>query len=253
MKPFLLVWIVVGAASSAFSQALTSGVYAGEHALTLNQTVVDERTLLEGSTRDFSHLTLQAITMRANQPSQPSQELDEEALLIVKAGEVTLTLAGKRKRLGPGCVVLIMPGDHYRIENKATQPLSYYLMRYTSNHMPDLDLYRLAGDSFWVDWQEMSARTDHQASSRRMVACASVMSNRVELELIMLDADGGPHRPHTHRAAELLILLDHPLEAHINGATKGAQVGDVIFVESEVSHGIRPGSQQASTYLAIRF
>jgi (S)-ureidoglycine aminohydrolase len=172
--------------------------------------------------------------------------------LIVKAGEVTLTLAGKRKRLGPGCVVLIMPGDYYRVENKAAEPLSYYLMRYTSNHMPDLDLYRLSGGSFWVDWQEVPATADHQEGSRRMVACASVMSNRVEMELTRLDTGLSTQPPHSHRAAELLILLDHPVETHIKGALKGAQVGDVIFVESEVPHCIGNSSQEGSTYLAIR-
>ena len=252
MRSLLLIWLLAWAAWPAFPQAITSDVYAGQRAPLLNQTAVEEPTLLEGSTRDFSHLALQAITLPANQPAQPSQQLDEEALLIIKAGELTLTLAGKRTILGPGCLVLIMPGDDYRVENKAAQPLFYYQMRYTSNQMPDLDLYRLAGGSFWVDWQKVPASADPQGGTRQLMACGSVMSSRVEMELTRLDAGLSTPAPHSHRAAELLIPLDHPVEAHIEGSLKGARVGDVIFVESEASHSFHNRSQEASTYLAIR-
>lgn len=253
MRSSLLIWLLACAASPAFPQAITSGVYAGQPLPLVNQPALAERTLLEGSTRDFSHLTLQAITLPANQPAQFSQQLDEEALLIIKAGEVTLTLAGKREILGPGSLAVIMPGDDYRVENKAARPLSYYLMRYTSNQMPDLDLYRLAGGSFWLDWQEVSAMADPQGGTRRMVAQATVMSNHVEMELVSLNAGSESQALHSHRAAELLISLDHPLEAHIAGALTGAQAGDVIFVESEIPHRIRNRSNEAHTYLAIRF
>lgn len=253
MRSFLLFWIVVLATLPAFSQVIESSVYPWNHSPVVKQAGYEERTLLEGATRDFSHLIIQAITLLGNQPAQPTQQLDEEALLLIKAGELTLTLGGKRKILGPGSVVLIMPGDDYRLENKATQPLAYYLMRYTSNEMPDLDLYRLAGGSFWVDGQGVPSTANQQGGTRRLFTGATVMSSRLAMQLTTLDAGLRSYPPHTHRAAEILIILDHPVEVRIEGKLKRAQVGDLIFVESDVSHAIHPVGMEGSTCLAIQF
>lgn len=245
--------VSVLAASPAFSQAIPSAIYAWGHSPPAGHTDYQEQTLLEGTTRDFSHLTVQAVTLPASQPAQPAQQFDEEAILIVKAGAVTLTLGGKRKTLGPGSVVMIMPGDEYQVENKAAQPLSYYLIRYTSNQMPDVDLYRLVGESFWVDRQEVVSTADHQGDDQLMFTCATVMSSRVVMQVTTLDPGARSLPPHTHRAAELLLILDHPVQAYIDGSVKRAQPGDVVFVESDVPHRIEPTLQKRSTYVSLQF
>jgi (S)-ureidoglycine aminohydrolase len=249
MKSILLFWIVVWASCPAISQAVSSNVYAYNRAPVVNYMGCEERTLLEGTTRDFSHVVVQAITVPANRPSQPAQQLDEEALVVIKTGELTLAIGGKRKSLGPGDVVMIMPGDDYRLENKAAQPLTYYLIRYTSNEMPDLDLYQLMGGSFWIDWQEIAATADRQ----RTVTQATVMSHRVVLKTNILRPGMGNHAPHTHRAAEIIFVLDHPVQARIDGVLKEAQAGDLIFVESDVSHEIDASRPEGSTCLFFQF
>ncbi len=253
MKSFLFCCVIVGVAFPAFSQTITSAVYSLDQLPAVNQTGYEERTLLEGTTRDYSHLIVQAITIRANQPAQPTQQLDEEAILIIKTGELTLTLGGKRKRLGPGSVVMIMPGDDFQITNKATQALTYYLMRYTSNEMPDLDLYQLVGSSFWVDWQEAATTTNHPWGSRRTVTCSSVMSTRIAMQVMTLDPALSNDEPHSHRAAEIILILDHPAQAKIAGSLNGVKAGDFIFVESEVPHGFQAAHQTGCTYLSIQF
>lgn len=251
MRPFLLLYVAVLATPPAFSQAVHSTVYPWNHAPVANPMGYEERTLLEGSSRDFSHLTLQAIRLPARQPDQPTQQLDEEALLVVKTGELTLTLGGKRQRLGPGSVALIMPGDDYRLTNQAAQPLTYYWLRYTSNEVPDLDLYRLAGGSFAIDGQTLPVTSD--GPTRRLFACASVMSPRLEMQLTTLGPGSESPPAQTQRAAEILIVLDRPVDVCMDGVLKRAQAGDVIFAESEVAHQVEPVGQEGSTYLTIRF
>jgi (S)-ureidoglycine aminohydrolase len=251
MRSYLLFCIVILASFPAFSQAITSNVYAYNQLPVVKYTGYEERTLLEGTTRDFSHLIVQAITLGTNQPDQPTQQLDEEAVLIIKTGELTLTLGGRRKILGPGCVAVIMPGDDYRVENKAAQSLTYYLMRYTSNEMPDLDLYRLVGDSFWIDWQDMSSKAEGE--NRRIRAYSTIMSNRMVAQITKFGAGLGKQPAHTHRAAEILVILDHPVQVQLDGALKGAQVGDFIFVESETAHSITTSNSEDCTYLSLQF
>lgn len=253
MRFVLLFWVVIWAARPAFPQTIPSTVYSSGQLSVVNHTGYEVRTLVEGTTRDFSHLIIQAITLPANQPEQPIQQLDEEGILIIKAGELTLTLGNKHKTLEPGSIAMIMPGDDYRVENKAAQSLTYYLMRYTSNEMPDLDLYRLVGSSFWVDRTEITSATEHKEGDHRLVTYSSVMSNRIAMQVTTLSPDLGSHPPHTHRAAEILLILNHPVQATINGTLTQAQAGDLIFVESDVSHSFQTISQEGSTYVSIQF
>ncbi|WP_332369137.1 hypothetical protein [Spirosoma telluris] len=158
MRSFLLFWVILLASLPAFPQSVLSTVYSYTHLPAVTHPGYEEQTLAEGTTRDFSHVIVQAITIGANQPTQPTQQLDEEAILIIKTGELTLTLGSKHKTLGPGSVVIIMPGDDYQIENKVTQSLTYYQIRYTSNEMPDLDLYQLVGGRSGSTGRSLSLR-----------------------------------------------------------------------------------------------
>lgn len=244
IKSFLFVWIVMMASRPAFSQLIPSNVYGYNPESGINHTNYEERTLAEGSTRDFSHVIVQVFTLPANKPSLPVQQFDEEAVVVVKEGELTVTLGGKRKTLSPGGMVLLMPGDDFQIDNKAAQPLTYYQMRYTSNEMPDLDVYRLLGGSFWLDRQELTAN---------QTTYGTVMSSRVTMQITTIDAQAAAQAPHTHRAAELVIVLDHPVQAHVAGQYKEAQPGDVIFIESETPHSIRARGQRGSTCFTFQF
>lgn len=253
MKPLLFFWVLVLAPGLAFSQTVISSVFSFTHSAIGKQAGYEEQTLTEGNTRDFSHVIIQAITLSANHPTQSVQQLDEEAILLVRSGELTLTLGKNQKTLHPGSVSMIMPGDEYQIANKAAQPLTYYQIRYTSNEMPDLDLYRLLGDSFWVDWREIAATDDQRGSTRRFSPYPTIMSDRVVIEMKTVNAGLVDQPVHTHRAAELLLSLDYPVQLRMGKTTKEVQAGDLVFIESEVTHGISPLRREGCSYVYVHF
>ena len=253
MKSCLFFLLIAFVTPLAFSQSITSKVYSWDQSPVGRHTGYEDRTILEGTTRDFANLTVYAITLFASQPLHPAQKLDEEQLIIVKAGELTLTLGDKTKTLGPGSVALIMPGDLHRFANKSAKPLTYYVMRYTSNEMPDIDLSRLAGGSFWVDWNEVPYKQHDKGGIRRMFDCGTVMTKRFEMHVTTLNSGLWSHPPHTHRAAEILLMIDNKAQESIDGVLQPAGVGDVIFLESNVSHAIQNTSQGPCMYFAFQF
>jgi (S)-ureidoglycine aminohydrolase len=253
MKSCLLLLLTVLATQLTQAQSITSKVYAWNQAPVVKHAGYEERVILKGTTRDFSDFAVHGITLFAAQPAQPTQTLDEEVLLIIKQGQLSLTLNGKQKTLGPGSVVMIMPGDPYRLENKAAEPLTYYLMRYTSSEMPDLDLTRLAGGSFWVDWKEVPFQPHDKGGIRRMFDCGTVMCKRFEMHVTTLKSGLWSHPPHTHRAAEILLMVENTAQESIDGVLLPAQAGDVIFLESNVPHAIQNTGQNPCTYFAFQF
>jgi (S)-ureidoglycine aminohydrolase len=253
MKPVLLILTLLTAPCSLVAQAIPSNVYAWNQAPVLKRAGYEERTLLTGSTRDFSTFRVLGITRLANQPEGATQQVTDETLLIVKEGELTLTTSGKTKTLGPGSVALIMLGDTHRLNNRSARPLTYYLMQYRARQQPKPTLNQLAGGSMWVDWNDVAYQPHEKGGIRRIIDRATVMANRFEMHVTTLNDGLWSHPPHTHRVAEILLPIDNTAQESINGKLHPASAGDVIFLESNVSHAIQNTSAIGCTYFAFQF
>ncbi|MBC7570568.1 MAG: cupin domain-containing protein [Spirosoma sp.] len=253
MKPVLLILSLLTAPGSLVAQAIPSSVYAWNQAPVVKNAGYEERTLLTGSTRDFSTFRVLGITRLANQPEAAPQQVAEETLVIVKEGELTLTTSGKTKTLGPGSIALIMPGDTHQLNNRSVRPLTYYLMQYRARQQPKPTLNQLAGGSMWVDWNDVAYQPNQKGGIRRIFDRATVMANRFEMHVTTLNAGLWSHPPHTHRAAEILLPIDNMAQESIDGKLHPASTGDVIFLESDVPHAIQNTSAVGCTYFAFQF
>ncbi|HLL94485.1 MAG TPA: cupin domain-containing protein, partial [Spirosoma sp.] len=189
-------------------------------------------------TTDFTHFKVHATTLPPHQTPHPAHKNDEE-LIIIKEGELTVTIAGKTKLLGAGSIALMMPGDEHGFENKGDKPATYYVMRYASNAPSDAVRGKQAGGSFWVDWKDVAFQPHDKGGVRRMFDRATAMTKRFEMHVTTLNQGLWSHPPHTHRAAEILLLIENTAQESIDGKLLPAAVGDIIFLESNVPHAIQ--------------
>lgn len=227
------------------TQPIESKVYAWKQALVTKKANSEQRTLLEGSTTDFRHIKIHATTVPAHQAPHPAHKHDDEELILIKEGELTVTIEGRTKTLGAGSIALMLPGDEHGFENKSDRPATYYVMRYESNQPSDPERGRKAGGSFWVDWNEVAFQPHDKGGVRRMFDRATAMTRRFEMHVTTLKKGLWSHPPHTHRAAEILLMIDNTAQESINGILHPATVGDLIFLESNVPHAIQNTSQSA--------
>lgn len=245
-------------AELARAQTVPSGVYEWEKATVTKKDHSEQRTLLEGGTVDFRHLSIHATTVPAHQAPHPAHTHPDEELIIIKEGELTVTIAGKTRTLPAGSIALVMPGDEHGFENKGDRPATYYVMRYESKAPADSVRGRNAGGSFWVDWNEVVFQPHGKGGIRRMFDRATAMTRRFEMHVTTLNAGLWSHPPHTHRAAEILLMVDNTAQERIDGKLHPATVGDLIFLESNVPHAIQntsrgPSSPKSCTYFAFQF
>lgn len=250
---FSFVISTVLAIGSVWAQPVHSGVYAWGNAPVTKKATSEQRTLLEGSTVDFGHLKIHATTVPPHQAPHPAHRHPDEELIIIKEGELTVTIAGKTKTLGAGSIALMMPGDEHGFENKGNAPTTYYIMRYESKASADSVRGRQAGGSFWIDWKDVPFQPHDKGGIRRMFDRATAMTKRFEMHVTTLNQGLWSHPPHTHRAAEILLMIDNTAQESIDGKLHPAMVGDLIFLESNVPHAIQNTSRGSCTYFAFQF
>ncbi len=235
------------------AQAVESRTYVWAKAPVVKKETSEQRALLDGSTRDFSHLKVHATTVMPHQAPHPAHKHDDEELIIVKEGKLTVTIAGKTKTLGAGSVALMAPGDEHGFTNKENTPVTYYVMRYQSREPTDLERGQKAGGSFWVDWNDVPFQPHDKGGIRRMFDRPTAMTKRFEMHVTTLNEGLWSHPPHTHRAAEFLLMIDKSSQESIDGKLYRAATGDLIFLESDVPHALQNISKGSCTYFAFQF
>ncbi|RYF71073.1 MAG: cupin domain-containing protein [Cytophagaceae bacterium] len=253
MTRFLIALLLLAAVIPLGAQPIASTVYAWNEIPVVKKPGSEQRKLLEGSATDFKHMEVHATTVQAHQAPHPGHKHDDEELIIIKEGELTVTIEGKTKTLGPNSVALMMPGDEHGFENKSDAPVTYYVMRYSSKEPVDLARGQKAGGSFWIDWKEVPFQPHDKGGIRRMFDRATAMTKRFEMHVTTLKSGLNSHPPHTHRAAEMLIMVNNSAESSVNGKLIPNATGDLTYLESNVPHNITNNTQQPCTYFAFQF
>ncbi|MFD2933422.1 cupin domain-containing protein [Spirosoma flavum] len=254
MKSCIAVFVVPFLTTTlTLAQPIESKVYVWAKASTVKKENSEQRAILQGTSIDFQHIEIHATTLPPHQAPHPAHTHDDEELIIIKEGKLTITINGKTRTLGTGSIALFMPGDKHGFDNKEDSPATYYVMRYASKEPKDMERGKKAGGSFWVDWNDVPFQPHDKGGIRRMFDRPTAMTKRFEMHVTTLNEDLWSHPPHTHRAAEILLMVDSTAQESIQGGLHPATAGDLIFLESNVPHAIQNTSRGTCTYFAFQF
>lgn len=249
--PFFCV-SVVGFGQEIF-KPIQANIYHWATAPVTKKENTEQRFLLEGSSVDFKHIKIHATSISPKQAPHPSHKHDEEELIIIKEGELTVTIEGKTQTLGAGSIALIMSGDEHGFENKGNSTATYYVMRYESRELKNIERGKQAGGSFMINWNDIPFKEHDKGGIRKFFDKPTSMTRRFEMHVTTLKEGMESHPPHTHKAAEILLPIDNIAEEHIDGQWIKAGIGDIIFLESNVPHAIRNITKGTVTYFAFQF
>ncbi len=232
---------------------IESGVASWQNAQVIKKESSERRNLVDGTSLDFKHINVHTTTLFPNQPAgKPHHNTDEE-LLIVKEGELTINMIGKTYVLGPGSVVLIMPNEEHSVANNAKTNLTYYSMRYTSTAPIDPERGKAAGGSLVINWNDVEFKPHDKGGRRNFFDRGTAMCKRFEMHVTTLNEGFMSHPPHTHKAAEILILIDGKAEETIDGVWQESKIGDIVFLQIMVPHALKNSSKTSCTYFAFQF
>lgn len=249
---FLAFFVLTTWDVTAQHALIRADVYRWDSAPVVKKGPSQQRGLLEGATPAFQHVKVHATTVGAGQAAHPGHQHADEELIIVKEGQLTVTIAGKVETLEKGSIALIMPGDEHALSNDGKVPVTYYVMRYeTEKSQPER--IASAGGSLVKHWNELDYKTHDKGGRRNVFDRATTHSERFEMHITTLNEGLMSHPPHTHKAAEILLLIEGQAEESIDGKWIPAGVGDIIFLQSQVPHAIRNTGKGAATYFAFQF
>ncbi len=174
-------------------------------------------------------------------------------MVIVKEGELRVTLEDERRDLGPGSVILALPGDRHGFENAGDDPVTYYVFRYRGKKPMNRERGDEAGGSLLVDWDEVEMNPNEKGGRRQIFDRATAVFERFEMHVTTLNEGLTSHDPHRHPAEEFILIRQSEVEEFIDNKRHPASAGDLIFLESQSLHTITSTGTGPAEYFAYQW
>ncbi len=104
-----------------------------------------------------------------------------------------------------------------------------------------------------LDWAKLAVHPTPVGARRDLFDGPTATFENFEGHVTTIKPGETPHPAHQHPDEELVIIQEGTLEATINGESKRAGPGSVLFIASNDRHGWKNVGAMPATYYVFRF
>ena len=107
--------------------------------------------------------------------------------------------------------------------------------------------------SWAINLEDVPAKTTDSGAVRSLFSGPTATLKNLDVHVTTLNPGGAPHAPHKHPNEEMLIVKSGTIEVLINGAWTKVTPGGVVFLASNIFHGVRDAGNEPAVYHVIGF
>lgn len=232
---FLFLSYTVGFAQ----QMVTSKVYSGQK----------PGVLFEGEMAPLQNTRFELLSIPSGQ-SYDVGGTDRECLLLIRGGTGKFSSGDLIGELTPGSIALVQTGMGFSLKNSGSKSLDFYLFSYKAkmkNPAPD------TARTLVRTWENITFSPHDKGGIRRFFDQATSETSRFEMHVTTLNGGLRSHDPHTHKAEEIVLMIEGDTEMQIGDRFFKGTAGDVYFLGSNISHAIRNTGEQPCMYFAFQW
>jgi quercetin dioxygenase-like cupin family protein len=201
-----------------------------------------------------SHIT----TLRPGQASHAPHRHPQEELIIVREGQLEISINGAKQRAGAGSVFFYASIDAHAVRNIGDTPATYWVINLTTPATLQTPLPSPTWDSApllrstVIDWEKLPVKPTKVGARRELLNGPTTTLVNLEGHVTTVNAGEAPHAPHRHPDDEFILVREGTLEVMVEGNTSRATTGSVIFLSSNDLHGLRNVGSTPATYFVFR-
>lgn len=251
MKNILAVLFFIPFIAFAQKDTVLSGSYNWlQPAMQKNK--ISSVVLSEGKVHDFEWMQLAANTLSGKKKIKQTIPKNYEALIIVKSGTLIISFGDSSYVLTANSVAVLMPGQKYSVSNSATAATNFYTIKYRK---PKDDAQKqIPNSSFVKMWNNIVFKPNAVGGGRRdFFEQPTALQKRFEMHVTTLKEGRQSHEPHTHRAEEIVLVIEGDTEMQIGEKKYSVTPGGFYYLGSNVLHAVKTTGTKPGTYFAIQF
>jgi len=110
-----------------------------------------------------------------------------------------------------------------------------------------------AKGSWAINWDDVAVKQTDSGAFRSFYNGPTATLKNLDVHVTTLNPGGAPHAPHKHPNEEMLIVKSGTIEALINGTWRQVGPGGVVFLASNIFHGVRNAGKEPAVYHVIGY
>ncbi|HKH63690.1 MAG TPA: cupin domain-containing protein [Flavitalea sp.] len=250
----LFVFLPVHSVIAQKTDSLSPRVYEYARLETIKEESRLRKQILEGSTTSLSHFEVHSSTIPPGKSAHPPHVHDDvEELIIVREGQIKITIKDQSKIVGPGSVGFAMPGDLHGFENAGNTPATYYVLKYKSRLPVDGERAKQNEGSFILNWNDLPMAKTEKGGRREFFNRPTSQLVKFEMHTTALNPGLDSHAQHTHKEEEIILLLRGNVTMHIANDFYKANPGDIVFLPSQIPHALKNTGNVQCEYFAFQW
>lgn len=230
-----------------WSDQVTPGIPSG--VFSFPEKLEGKHVFYDGHTIHFKEMEL-SVQKLASSALELSQA-QKEQMLIIKEGQVEVDLNDKKQIVGPGSVAFVVAGDRISIRSPKGDGVIYQMV-YKSGKDPGKSENEVS-PSFIKDFSTIEFVKHDRGGIRNYFRTSTPMCPYYEMHMTNLNGGIKSHEPHTHKAAEIVLMVEGNTEMEIGNEKVVAKPGDIYFLESNVPHAIKNVGNTQARYFAYQW
>lgn len=210
--------------------------------------------LKSSGTNTLENLRIHCTTLKAGHKLRVAhRQAEDEELIIVREGKLTVTINKKTQTIGAGSVLLIMPNDEQMMNNLDTMNASYYVFIYRSKKPKEKVRGDTSGGSLILDWNNITFKLHGKGGRRDFFNRPTTMLKRFEMHVTSLNQGLKSHEPHTHFPEEFILMVSGKAKMQIGTQFYEGAAGDLFFLPSNSLHNLINIGEGQAVYFAFQF
>ena len=253
MKQFLCFAFTLFVSHLMAQHSIESKAYCWRKPEKKTGDVIFSSVLLEGSARDMAFIQMSANAITSKRQLSLEIPTDEEHLILVRSGSLSVVMNDSTWKLGPSSVVLLLPAQKFSLQNAGSDSCTFFLLKYRSVLPMDKQRGERAGPSLVRDWNKIVFKPHDKGGIRNYFERPTAMCRRLEMHVTTLNEGLKSHDPHTHRAEEIVLVIENKTEMQIGERFYKGGPGTLYYLGSNIPHAIRNDGKGSCTYFAFQF
>jgi quercetin dioxygenase-like cupin family protein len=217
------------------------------------------RAVFDAPTPTLEKFEVHVTTLRPGMASHQPHHHPWEELLLVKEGELEVSINGEKRHAGPGSLVFFASNDLHNSTNTGDKPATYYVVNFFTDAFRSVPGQAAASrnvpgmlPSSVYDCDSLPATPTKFGTHCNVLDSPTLTFLRLESHVTTLEPGKGTSPDNRDPGDELFIVKSGVIEARVNGVTCRVGEGSCFYVAPNDARTFRNAGATPASYQVIK-
>ena len=221
--------------------------------------VGEQRAVFDNPTPTLEKLEVHVTTLLPGMESHPVHHHAWEEILLVKEGDVVVSINGRKQHAGPGAMIFFASNDPHNLVNAGDKPATYYVVNFytdlvhTVSDKPAIEQAvpgKLA--SLVIDCNSLPATPTKTGSRVSIVSSPTLTFLALESHITTLNVGQSTAADIVDPGDEFVVVKSGLVEVTVNGVTARMREGSMLYWAPNDKRTLRNIGTTPVSYQVIR-